>query len=106
MAATATVQFRMEPEQKKAAEALFNSMGLNLTTAYHLFIQQCLNCYGLPFPVVGRKPGENVTPKGDILDERMAALDRINALCRKAPADFDYDKELAEARDAKYEGIY
>ena len=59
MAATATVQFRLEPEKKKAAEELFNGMGLTLTTAFALFIQQSLNCNGLPFPVLGKQKAEN-----------------------------------------------
>ncbi len=106
MAATATVQFRLEPEKKKAAEELFNGMGLTLTTAFALFIQQSLNCNGLPFPVLGKQQAENIMPRNQDIDERMAALSKINSLCRKAPLDFDYAKELAEARDVKYESVH
>ena len=45
-------------------------------------------------------------PRNQDIDERMAALSKINSLCRKAPPDFDYAKELAEARDVKYESVH
>ena len=106
VSATTTVQFSMDAEQKEAVETLLESMGISLNTAYDLFIQQCLNCYGLPFPVMGSRNEEIISSKSQVYEERMAALERLNSLCRQVPADFDYDKELAEARDASFESAF
>ena len=60
----------------------------------------------IDFPVLGKQQAENIMPRNQDIDERMAALSKINSLCRKAPPDFDYAKELAEARDVKYESVH
>jgi len=77
MAATATVQFRLDPEKKKAAEELFNGMGLTMTTAFALFIQQSLNCNGLPFRVVGKQEADSNLLKDKDVDERSGLKQKI-----------------------------
>lgn len=42
---------RMDPDDKRRAEQLFSSLGLNMTTAFNMFIKQSLLCEGLPFAV-------------------------------------------------------
>ena len=42
---------QMEPELKEQASALFDSLGLDLSTATGLFYRQALRCNGLPFEV-------------------------------------------------------
>ena len=106
MSTTTTVQFRMDAEQKEAVETLFESMGISLSVAYDLFIQRCLSCYGLPFSVMGSRNEEVIRSKSQVYAGRMAALDRLDSLCRKVSADFDYEKELAEARDATFESAF
>lgn len=56
MSATATVQFRLEPQTKAAAEAVFKNMGLTMSAAYNLFIQQTLLRGALPFQVISAPP--------------------------------------------------
>lgn len=83
MAATATVQFRLEPEKKKAAEELFNSMGLTLTTAFALFIQQSLNRNALPFPVIGKQQTENTAPRTQSVANQVCENDTAMNLAAK-----------------------
>jgi DNA-damage-inducible protein J len=51
MAETTSVTMRLDSEDKRKAEQLFNSLGLNMTTAFTMFIKQSLLCEGLPFDV-------------------------------------------------------
>ena len=46
---TSTFQMRINPEVKKAAEEVYFALGLTLTDAVNIFIQQSLNAGGLPF---------------------------------------------------------
>ena len=52
----AQVNFRIDDETKRRAESLFNSMGLTMSGAITIFIQQTLNRNEIPFPVQGAKP--------------------------------------------------
>ena len=58
MAAKSNMTLRIEPELKKQAAALFNSLGLDLSTATGIFFRQALRCHGLPFEVKVDDPNE------------------------------------------------
>ena len=49
---------RMDTELKAQAAALFQSLGLDLSTATGLFYRQALRCHGLPFEVKLDEPNE------------------------------------------------
>ncbi len=49
MSQTATIQIKIDPIRKQQAIKMFDSMGLSLTDAIKLFIQQCINTNSLPF---------------------------------------------------------
>lgn len=51
MAETTSVTFRMDAEDKRRADRLFNSLGFNMSTALNMFIKQALRYNGLPFDV-------------------------------------------------------
>lgn len=51
MSETTSVTMRLDSDDKRRAEQLFNSLGLNMTTAFNMFIKQSLMCEGLPFSV-------------------------------------------------------
>ncbi len=51
MSQTSSVTMRIDCDDKKKAEILFNSLGLNMTTAFNMFIKQAIMCQGLPFAV-------------------------------------------------------
>lgn len=50
--ATSVLQTRIDSETKKDAELLFNSLGLDITTAIRLFLKQCINQQKIPFEIV------------------------------------------------------
>ena len=54
MPRTSTFQFRINPEVRSRAEAIYAGCGLTLTDAINIFIQQSINVEGLPF-IVTRK---------------------------------------------------
>lgn len=51
MANSTTITMRIDSDDKLRAEKLFNSLGMNMTTAFNMFIKQVLICEGLPFEV-------------------------------------------------------
>ena len=46
---TTNLSIRMNVETKKEAEAMFDSLGMSLTTAINIFIKQSLRTRGIPF---------------------------------------------------------
>jgi DNA-damage-inducible protein J len=46
-----SLQIRIDDETKTAADALFASLGLDLSTAVRIFLMASLRANGLPFPV-------------------------------------------------------
>ena len=58
MAVKRNMTLRIDPELKEQAAALFNSLGLDLSTATGIFFRQALRCHGLPFEVKVDDPNE------------------------------------------------
>ena len=48
---TVPTQIRIDSEIKKQANALFSSIGLDMSTAVNLFLYQCVLRGGLPFNI-------------------------------------------------------
>ena len=46
---------RVDAEVKKQAEALFNSLGLNMSTAINVFLRQSIEADGMPFEIRHQK---------------------------------------------------
>ena len=51
MAQQINVNIRMDRDLKERADILFNSMGLNMTTAINTFVRQCLREESIPFQI-------------------------------------------------------
>ena len=45
------VTLRVDEDLKKEAEALFSELGLNMTTAFNIFLRQSVREQGIPFQV-------------------------------------------------------
>lgn len=59
MAGTTTnVSFRMDTELKAEAEALFSELGMNLSTAFNIFVRQSLREGGIPFAIKLEEPNK------------------------------------------------
>lgn len=54
--ANETIQMRISGDLKHEAEALFASMGLGLSDAVRMFLQQSVNDGGIPFQPRAKRP--------------------------------------------------
>ena len=55
--ATTNINVRVDQDLKKEAEALFNDIGLNMSSAITMFLKSAVNYDGIPFEV-RRMPNE------------------------------------------------
>ena len=57
MAGTTTnISIRMDSELKAQADALFAELGMNLSTAFNIFVRQSLREGGIPFEISRHRP--------------------------------------------------
>ena len=47
----AQINVRIDEDVKSDAELLYSRLGMNMSTAFTIFIHRALDCNGLPFPV-------------------------------------------------------
>ena len=52
----ANVSISMVDALKKQAEELFNDLGMNLTTAFTIFVKQAIREQGIPFEITKETP--------------------------------------------------
>ena len=57
----ATIQIRVDDDIKTAADLLFNSLGLDTSTAIRIFLSAALAHNGIPFEVKHQKPNADLT---------------------------------------------
>ena len=55
---TTNISIRMDADLKAQADALFNELGMNLTTAFNIFVRQSLREGGIPFEVKLEQPNK------------------------------------------------
>lgn len=48
---TTTISIRMDEQVKKEADQLFNEMGMNITTAFNIFVRQAIRERAIPFAI-------------------------------------------------------
>jgi DNA-damage-inducible protein J len=51
----AQVNIRIDDDLKVRADSIFNELGLNMTTAFTMFIRQTIRQGGIPFEITTRK---------------------------------------------------
>lgn len=73
---TTNISIRMDTELKTAAEALFEELGMNLTTAFNIFVRQSLREGGIPFIISEGKPNYE-TVSAMLEAERIAKDPRV-----------------------------
>ena len=56
--ATTNVSIRMDTELKAQADELFAELGMNLSTAFNIFVRQSLREGGLPFEIRTDRPNK------------------------------------------------
>lgn len=72
--ATAVLQTRVDSKMKQEAEKLFNSLGLDVTTAIRLFLKQSINQQKIPFEIV--------PPQSNFTDETLSAIEEARKISR------------------------
>ena len=53
---TSNVSFRIDSDIKNQADSLFTQLGLNMTTAFNIFLRQSIREGGIPFNVTLNTP--------------------------------------------------
>ena len=69
----ANVSIRMDDALKKQAEELFNDLGMNLTTAFTIFVKQAIREQGIPFEITKETPNS----------ETLSALREVEEMKKK-----------------------
>ncbi|MDD5929650.1 MAG: type II toxin-antitoxin system RelB/DinJ family antitoxin [Spirochaetales bacterium] len=87
--ATVVLQTRVDTETKLEAESLFDSLGLDITTAIRLFLRQSINQQRIPFDIV--------PPKYNFSEETLAAIDEARRISKDSSVkSYSNVKELFE----------
>lgn len=68
---TSNISIRMDSELKAAAEALFDELGMNISTAFNIFVRQALRERGIPFRITENTPNKK-TVSAMLEAERIA----------------------------------
>ena len=55
---TTYISIRMDSDLKAQADELFNELGMNLTTAFNIFVRQSLREGGIPFAIKTERPNK------------------------------------------------
>lgn len=68
---TTNISIRMDAELKSQADELFAELGMNISTAFNIFVRQSLREGGIPFDISLNKPNK-VTVAALLEAERIA----------------------------------
>jgi DNA-damage-inducible protein J len=68
---TTNISIRMDTNLKAEAEALFEELGMNLSTAFNIFVRQSLRERGIPFTISEGTPNRE-TVSAMLESERIA----------------------------------
>ncbi|KFI97435.1 type II toxin-antitoxin system RelB/DinJ family antitoxin [Bifidobacterium stellenboschense] len=81
MTDTATISFRTDPQVKRQAKALYESMGLDLSTALNMFLRQSITDNGMPFRATRENP-VNAEARRQADAREGATFDSVDALMK------------------------
>lgn len=59
MSSTTNISIRMDAELKKQAEQLFSELGMNMTTAFNIFLRQAVRQQRIPFDIALETPNSD-----------------------------------------------
>lgn len=71
--ATTNISIRMDETLKKEADQLFNEMGMNLSTAFNIFVRQAIRERAIPFQIRLEQP--NLETLAAMLEAEKLAKD-------------------------------
>jgi len=73
-AKTSNVSFRIDTDIKNQADSLFAQLGLNMTTAFNIFLRQAIREGSLPFTVTINAPNARTAASLEV--DRLLAAER------------------------------
>ena len=85
---TSIVQFRIEDNLKEEACAIFEKLGIDLSTALRMFIKRAIMENGIPFPMTLQKDYDST-----------AVLNAVKAMTEDAAKNGNSDMTLDEIND-------
>lgn len=56
---TTNINIRMDSDLKAQADALFGELGMNLSTAFNIFVRQSIRDVGIPFEITLNQPSKD-----------------------------------------------
>ena len=56
---TTNINIRMDSDLKAQADALFGELGMNLSTAFNIFVRQSIRDGGIPFAITLNQPSKD-----------------------------------------------
>jgi len=69
---TTTINFKVEEEIKEEAQKIFKEMGLNMTTAFNMFLVKTIQERQLPFqPTANKKPEVEWEELSPLIQEKL-----------------------------------
>ncbi len=83
MANTTNLNIRVDEEIKRKAEAIFNELGLNMSTAMNMFLRYSVRYGGIPFDLRIELPNEETKVAIDDVNNNRnmsKTFDSVNAL--------------------------
>ena len=89
---SSNISIRMVADLKSAAEALYEELGMNLSTAFNIFVRQSLRVGGIPFTITTETPNA-ITVSAMLEAQRIAkdpdakAYDSLNDLFKELKAE-------------------
>jgi len=92
---TVSISIRLDKNVKKDAEILFSELGMNMTTAFNIFLRRCLMEKKIPFEVGIR--GSNTEIKATFEETETVK----NAEKQKLPP-FDMDFVISKMKEVGY----
>ena len=77
----ANVSIRMDDNLKKQAEDLFNDLGMNLTTAFTIFVKQAIREQGIPFEITREIPNsETISAINEVQQMKFVRLRNLQSI--------------------------
>ena len=94
MAKTASLNIRIDPKTKSAAEKLYENFGITITDAVNMFLRQSLNVGGLPFEL--RQPRYNAETEAAMQEARDIMSGKIKVKTYSSFSEYLEDIDLEE----------
>ena len=96
----AVLQVRVDDELKNQASAIFNGLGMDLSTAIRMFLKKAVLERGIPFDT----RFDETTFKGILAIERMRATSEKNGNCNMTLEEINEEIRLAREESKRKKG--